>query len=272
MSGILVTGTSGFVGSRLVERLKSQNKEVIEIDEDYFFTENWMRTLRTFLDSKKPEAIFHVGACSDTLEQDSQYMMIRNYQSTKLIMDWAVTNSSALIYSSSAATYGEEGNYPSNIYGWSKYAAEDYVRLSSGVSLRYFNVYGPGENHKGRMSSFFLQAQRKKNNGEDIRLFPKKPLRDFVYIEDVISANLYALENYQQIKSGVFDVGSCQARSFEDGLEILGINYSYTEEEAIPRGYQFFTSADKSKLIPGWKPAYDLDKGLNEYSKTLGLE
>jgi ADP-L-glycero-D-manno-heptose 6-epimerase len=271
MKRILVTGASGFVGSRLVGMLNSEGNEVIELDEDYFFSDNWISTLNDFLTSETPEAIFHVGACSDTLEIDSQYMMIRNYESTKQITNWAIANGAKIIYSSSAATYGEHGSYPSNIYGWSKYAAEDYVRLSTGISLRYFNVYGPGEGHKGRMASFFLQAHLKQNKNEDIQLFPKKPLRDFVYIEDILSANLYALEHYEDLKSGVFDVGSCKPRSFEDGLDILGIKYSHSGEEAIPKGYQFFTSADQNKLMPGWKPSYDLERGLREYSKTLGL-
>jgi ADP-L-glycero-D-manno-heptose 6-epimerase len=199
-------------------------------------------------------------------------MMIRNYESTKILVDWAASNSAGVIYSSSAATYGENGLYPSNLYGWSKYAAEDYVRLNGGVSLRYFNVYGPGENHKGRMASFFLQAIRKKANGEEIQLFPKNPRRDFVYIKDILSANVYAMDHFQELRKGVFDVGSCQPRSFEDGLKILNIEFSYTEESIIPKGYQFYTSGEYHRLMPGWKPKYSLELGLADYINILGYE
>jgi ADP-L-glycero-D-manno-heptose 6-epimerase len=199
-------------------------------------------------------------------------MMIRNYESTKTLVDWAVKKSAGIIYSSSAATYGENGLYPSNLYGWSKYAAEDYVRLNGGVSLRYFNVYGPGENHKGKMASFFLQALTKQASGKEIKLFPKKPKRDFVYIKDVLSANLYAMSKYSELAKGVFDVGSCQPRSFEDGLEILKIEFSYAEESEIPKGYQFYTSGEYHKLMPGWKPKYSLELGLADYTEILGIK
>jgi ADP-L-glycero-D-manno-heptose 6-epimerase len=272
MKRFLVTGSSGFVGSGLFSLLESNRMSVSRIDEEYLLNVNWKEYLLEFLDTQNPEFIFHVGACSDTLEQDSQHMMIRNYESTKTLVDWAVRKSVGVIYSSSAATYGENGFYPSNLYGWSKYAAEDYVRLNGGISLRYFNVYGPGENHKGRMASFFLQAISKKANGEEIKLFPKNPQRDFVYIKDILSANLYAMNNYHELKKGVFDVGSCQPRSFEDGLKILEIGFSYTEESEIPKGYQFYTSAESHKLMPGWKPKYSLELGLADYTKILGNE
>jgi ADP-L-glycero-D-manno-heptose 6-epimerase len=270
MKRILVTGAAGFVGARLVASLESQGKCVSKIDEEYFKTENWKSSLLSYLDKEIPEAIFHVGACSDTLEQDSQLMMLRNYESTKTIVNWATKNGAKIIYSSSAANYGENGSYPSNIYGWSKYAAEDYVRLNQGISLRYFNVYGPGENHKGRMASFFLQAHIKNFNGEEIKLFPKKPVRDFVYINDVLSANLYALDNFGNLKAGVYDVGSCEPRSFEEGLSILNLKFSYTKESDIPKGYQFYTSGNKAKLMPGWNPQYSLERGLKDYGFTPG--
>lgn len=272
MKRILVTGSSGFVGSGLVTLLESIQMPASRIDEEYFLHDNWKDHLLQLLDMHKPEFIFHIGACSDTLEQDSQFMMIRNYESTKLLVDWAARNSAGVIYSSSAATYGENGLYPSNLYGWSKYAAEDYVRLNGGVSLRYFNVYGPGEKHKGRMASFFLQALIKKASGEEIKIFPKKPLRDFVYIKDILSANLYAMNDYHALAKGVFDVGSCQPRSFEDGLRILNIEFSYTEESEIPKGYQFYTSGEVHKLMPGWKPEYSLELGLADYTHIIGNE
>ena len=92
MKKTLVTGAAGFVGARLAASLESQNNCVSKIDEEYFKTDNWESSLLSYLDKEIPEAIFHVGACSDTLEQDSQLMMLRNYESTKTIVNWAVKN------------------------------------------------------------------------------------------------------------------------------------------------------------------------------------
>ncbi len=158
MSKAMVTGSSGFVGRRLIQQLIELNSTVSSVDDEYFLSADWRSELLKILNSENPDVIFHVGACSNTLESDVQYMMTRNYESTKVIMDWCVRNNRKLIYSSSAANYGESGQYPSNLYGWSKYAAEDYVVKSGGLALRYFNVYGPGEQDKGRMASFLFQA------------------------------------------------------------------------------------------------------------------
>ena len=119
------------------------------------------------------DAVFHVGACSDTLETNVDYMMTRNYESTKIIMDWCVKNNKPMIYSSSAANYGTNNLYPSNLYGWSKYVGEGYVISNGGIALRYFNVYGPGEEDKGKMASVAYQMFIKNTKGEKITLFPK---------------------------------------------------------------------------------------------------
>lgn len=267
MNKVLVTGTKGFVGAKLRAAL-GESRQYCELNEEILDQSEWKNALLHFLERERPETIFHVGACSDTLEQNVQYMMVRNYESTKVLVDWSIENNCKMIYSSSAANYGSEGMYPSNLYGWSKYAAEDYVRLNNGVSLRYFNVYGPGEDHKGRMASFFLQAHMNYAQGVPVVLFPKKPLRDFVFIDDVVSANFFAESNYPKLMSGVFDVGSCTARAFEDGLNHLGIPYEYAPEEAIPVGYQFYTKADNSKTMPGWSPLFQLEDGLTAYLNT----
>jgi ADP-L-glycero-D-manno-heptose 6-epimerase len=104
-----------------------------------------------------------------------------------------------MVYSSSAANYGTNNEHPSNLYGWSKYAAEDYVINNGGIGLRYFNVYGPGEQNKGKMASVAFQMNEKRKNNEEIKLFPKSPKRDFVYVKDVISANIYAFKNYEKL-------------------------------------------------------------------------
>jgi len=196
MKKVIVTGSRGFIGKSLSYQLNRDGYLVHSFDDSYFLSENWSEELLKTLNSLNYDAIFHVGACSDTLETNVEYMMTRNYESTKIMMDWCIENNKPMIYSSSAANYGTNGKYPANLYGWSKYVAEGYVISNGGIGLRYFNVYGPGEEDKGKMASVAYQMFVKHNKGEDILLFPKKPKRDFVYVKDVVSANIHALNNY----------------------------------------------------------------------------
>jgi ADP-L-glycero-D-manno-heptose 6-epimerase len=272
MKKILITGTNGFIGSKLKEKLVSVGHELYELNEDYFDLESWFSELYVSLRRIKYDVVFHVGACSDTLEKDVDYMMTRNYESTKIITDYCKENNIPLIYSSSAANYGINNNYPSNLYGWSKYVAEGYVISNGGIGLRYFNVYGPGEENKGKMASVAYQMYKKNLNGEIINIFPKKPLRDFVYVKDVISANIYAWKKYNDLKGCYYEVGSGDARPFEDVLSLLDIQYGYTDENSIPEGYQFYTCSNNNKWMIGWKPEWNLDSGLKDYKKMLDNE
>jgi ADP-L-glycero-D-manno-heptose 6-epimerase len=269
MNPVLVTGSSGFIGRQLVRSVARLGLDVGEIDEGYFSAPDWKAALVSELDRLNPKTVFHVGACSDTLEQDVQFMMIRNYESTKVIADWCVLMNRELIYSSSAANYGEDGKYPSNLYGWSKYTAEDYVVKSGGVALRYFNVYGPGEELKGNMASFLHQSYLKHKRNEQVFIFPGNPLRDFIYIEDVVSANIHALKNYLLLRGKCFEVSTGVANSFEDMLNIFGIKYEYTTEELIPKGYQFFTCGDPNKWMKNWNPKFSLLMGAMDYKAYL---
>lgn len=264
---IIITGTKGFIGSNLKKELES-NYEIIEINEDIFQNVRWKDEVSKhfWLDIV---VVFHVGACSDTLETNVNYMMLLNYEFTKHITDLCKTKNIPLIYSSSAANYGTNDEYPSNLYGWSKYVAEDYVINNDGIGLRYFNVYGPGEEHKGRMSSVAYQMFIKNKNDEEIKLFPKKPKRDFVYVKDIISANIYAYENYKNLKSKYYEVGSGVARTFEDKLNIMGYNYSYHDDSIIPNGYQFYTCSDRKKWMNGWEPKWMLEEGIKDYLKYM---
>lgn len=268
---VLVTGSKGFIGSNLVKELSKQNYLVEELDEEYFQFENWEEVLLEILELKKPEAVFHVGACSNTLESRVNYMMTRNYESTKIITKWCSTNQVPLIYSSSAANYGTNNKYPSNLYGWSKYVAEDYVILSGGIALRYFNVYGPGEENKKEMASVAYQMIKKNQRGENVKLFPMKPKRDFVYVKDIISANIYAFEKFETCKGKYYEVGNGIAETFESVLDNLGIPYEYHSEDKIPVGYQFYTCSDSKKWLPGWNSEWNLEKGLRDYLSTIGL-
>lgn len=269
MSQVLVTGSSGFIGRKLLEMLSSMSLSAEGLDDEYFETEDWSLTLRSNLEKVNPETIFHVGACSNTLESDVQYMMTRNYESTKIIVDWCLENGRKLIYSSSAANYGENGRYPSNLYGWSKYVAEDYVIKNDGIALRYFNVYGPGEQDKGKMASFLCQAFAMQKKGEDVGLFPGQPMRDFVYINDIVSANIHALVNFTGLKGRYYEVSTGVASTFEQMLEILDVGYFYLEPNLIPHGYQFYTRGTSRKWMPNWVPTYSLEKGVLEYRDYL---
>lgn len=265
---IVITGTKGFIGKHLLNDLKDNN-DILEINENIFDSDDWLRDLYNNLNSFGPDVIFHVGACSDTMEYDVNYMMMVNYLFTQKLSDWCELYNCKLIYSSSAANYGVNGRQPSNLYGWSKFVSEQYIIKNGGIALRYFNVYGPQENHKGKMASVATQMMKNHSEGKKVKLFPHKPKRDFVYVKDVVYANIFALENYQQLKSKWYDVGYGESRTFEDVLDILKIPYTYTSEDKIPKGYQFFTKSNMENWMNGWLPKYNLEKGLSDYVETI---
>jgi ADP-L-glycero-D-manno-heptose 6-epimerase len=266
---VVITGTKGFIGKNLLNELIGKH-DILEINEDIFDQPNfWVSELHNRINSFGPEVIFHVGACSDTLETDVNYMMTRNYEFTRVLSDWAKSMNTKMIYSSSAANYGTNRLYPSNLYGWSKYVAEQYVIKNDGIALRYFNVYGPNEAHKGKMASVAYQMLEKQKEGLEIKLFPNKPQRDFVYVKDVVNANLCAMNNYEENKGNWYEVGSGYARTFEDVLDILKIEYTYHNEKDIPKGYQFHTKSSSVKWMLGWEPQYNLENGLSDYLKLL---
>lgn len=269
MKKALVSGSSGFIGQNLCQALGKSGFETIKLEESYFDDKNWISALLTNLNFSNPDVVFHVGACSNTLERNVQFMMERNYESTKIIADWCGEKKRNLIFSSSAANYGINGKYPSNLYGWSKYVAEDYVCKSGGIALRYFNVYGPGEENKGAMSSFLYQAYVNRNHGEKVLLFPGGPTRDFIYIKDVVGANLYAMENFLDLAGAYYDVATGCSRLFEDVLNLAGIEFAYSDESKIPAGYQFYTCGDTKKWMSGWKPDYSLEEGVADYLTYL---
>jgi ADP-L-glycero-D-manno-heptose 6-epimerase len=195
--------------------------------------------------------------------------MVQNFLTTDIVSEWAWANGAKLIYSSSAASYGTNGDHPSNLYGWSKYTAERAVLARGGIGLRYFNVYGPGEQNKARMASFAFQACMKFAEGEDVRLFPGEPKRDFVHVSDVVTANLFAAERYDEFSGQRFDVGTGVASSFESVLTTLGIPWGYYEETDIPKGYQSFTRAKPENFMPGWGPRVFIEDGMSRYRSQL---
>mgnify|MGYP003110210575 FL=1 len=259
---VLLTGSKGFIGSNLLKKFKKIGWYVWTIDVD---EANNKAPEYGVLDSivKQCDGIFHVGAISDTTLHDCNKMLYYNYTLSKDIFDLARKYDKKVVYSSSAATYGLGDNLPTNIYGWSKKLAEEYglKACKKFVALRYFNVYGPGEGHKGKMASVAYQAYQKGS----FTLFPKKPLRDFVYIDDVVNANLAAFK----LDRGVFDVGYGEASSFEDLVSGMGIKFDYTTKDKIPSWYQYYTCANKNMRIPGWVPKFNIIEGTNNYKNNL---
>ena len=252
----LITGHKGFIGSNLLKQLSGN---VIKIEKDFLDNDNWKYLLRSYI--KSVDIIFHVGAISDTTLQDSTEMLRYNYVFSKELFDLAQKYKKKVIYSSSAACYGDGDGIPNNIYGWSKLLAEDYgmAVCDNFISLRYFNVYGPGENKKGKMASVVFQSYTEGN----FKLFPKNPKRDFVYVDDVVSANIHAIDS----PKGIYEVGSGEARTFEDVLDNLEILFTYRNEVDIPDGYQYYTESDSERWVPGWKPKYNIETGIEEYKK-----
>ncbi|MBU3599446.1 ADP-glyceromanno-heptose 6-epimerase [Polynucleobacter sp. 30F-ANTBAC] len=249
----IVTGAAGFIGANIVQALNLRGiKNVIAVDElkpadkyrnladleisDYLDKSEF---IEAFAKGKfgKVEAIFHEGACSDTMETDGQYMMANNYRYSLDLLDICTDQRIPFLYASSAATYGgsdvfkenREFEKPLNVYGYSKFLFDQVVRQrladeqtsAQVVGFRYFNVYGPRESHKGRMASVayhhyhqFLEAGAVKLFGEYGGYAEGEQKRDFVSVEDVVKVNLFFQENPE--KSGIFNLGTGRAQPFND--------------------------------------------------------
>lgn len=264
----LVTGYKGFIGKRLYSKLQSNSKESpIGIDESDPVL------LKKIIDSgqleeliKKSSGVYHIGANSSTQESNAS-IFYTNYEFTKAIVDIAKKYDVRVVFASSASIYGVDGdNIPKNLYAWSKKICEDYglSNYSNFVALRYFNVYGPGEENKGNMASVGYQAYK---NNKFFKLFPTRPTRDFVYIDDVVDATIYSMDN--NIKSGWYDVGSGKSYFFEDFLDAMECEFEYRDNFELPVGYQTYTRAKLENMPTGWVPKFDLLTGCHEYIKYL---
>ncbi len=240
--------------------------------------------LKNLKENYKFDYIFHEAAISDTTVAEQDLMIKTNVNAFKDLLDIAIEHNADMIYASSAATYGDSDTFkvgyenPNNVYGFSKVmmdnVAKEYIKESSPiyiVGLRYFNVYGPREFFKNKTASTVVQFGHQLLKGEKIKLFERsdKILRDFIYIEDVIQANIKAMKPK---KSGIYNVGTGKARSFQDIADIvskeLGIQreYEYIKNPYVGQ-YQFFTQADISdtKEFLDYKPRYELEDGIKEY-------
>lgn len=232
----------------------------------------------------KFDYIFHQAAISDTTAHEQDLMIKTNVNAYKELLELAIDHNANMIYASSAATYGNAESpqrvgreAPNNVYGFSKLAmdniSKEYMSKSeiSIVGLRYFNVYGPREYFKNSTASMILQFGHQILSGKNPRLFEgsDKIYRDFIYVEDVIQANVKAMNAK---KSGIYNVGTGKARSFQDIVDILQKELGTSLEcEYIPNpfknSYQFHTEADISttKIDLGYSPDYTLEEGIRAY-------
>lgn len=293
---ILATGGSGFIGSNLLKRLAADKHDTVCLDD--FSSASWTNLVSypgdcltcdlagdvSRLQALEPfEVIFHQASITDTTVMDQRKMMHNNVEGFRNLLDLAARWGSRVVWASSAATYGRgpapmkesQPPEPLNVYGYSKLAmerlAEQYAaRLKQPiVGLRYFNVYGPGENHKGRFASMIGQLARQMRAGKRPRIFyDGQQKRDFVYIEDVISANLAAMAAKT---SGVFNVGSGAAGTFNEVVEQLNrVLRTDLQPDYFENPYSFFqtwTEADltQSRRVLKYDPKYDLPRGIEAY-------
>jgi ADP-L-glycero-D-manno-heptose 6-epimerase len=291
---LIVTGGAGFIGSALIAALNKRGITDILVVDELGTDERWKNLhnlsfadyvekgdfLEMALEKKIPspiEAVFHMGACTDTTETNASYLIKNNYEYTKLLAQWATDAGVRFIYASSAATYGDgsagfsdneehiENLTPLNMYAYSKQLFDRWARrtglLGKIAGLKYFNVFGPNEYHKGKMRSFVLKAFEQINTRGKVRLFKShkseyadgEQMRDFLYIKDAVDMTLFFLDNPHL--TGLFNIGAGKARTWNDLVKIVcgamgklpKIEY-IDMPDSIRNQYQYLTEADISKL------------------------
>jgi ADP-L-glycero-D-manno-heptose 6-epimerase len=328
---ILVTGAAGFIGANLVHALSARQPfSVFAVDNmsrpekfhnivdaeiaDYADKEDFLVRLKAGEFDNKFSAVLHQGACSNTMEMDGRYMMKNNYDYTVALFEFCQRQGIPFIYASSAAVYGAGTTFreerplerPLNVYGYSKFLFDQYLRRywqakgkdsgSQVVGLRYFNVYGPLEGHKGTMASVpFHQFNQFQKDGK-VKLFGANDgydagaqMRDFIYVEDVVKVNLFFLDHPEQ--RGIFNLGTGRAQPFND-LAVATVNALANEgnaplslQQILDKGlleylpfpdklkgkYQSFTQADISALrAAGYdEPFTDVATGVARYMDWL---
>ncbi len=297
----LVTGGAGFVGSNIAKTLEAEGHEVTVLDD--FSKNGHFKNLIGFkgdvitcdLFTNVPhdiyfDAIFHEAAITDTTVMDQKAMMEQNVEAFKNLLEFAAENEiKKVIYASSAATYGNgpvpnvetQPTHPENVYGFSKVIMDNVARQFSEdnndmkiIGLRYFNVYGPGEYHKGKMASMVYQLYNQMKEGKRPRVFKYgEQQRDFVYVKDIVKINMCALKNGKE--TGVFNAATGVPRDYNAIIACLNKELGTNlEPEYIDNPYPFFqlkTQADitKSKEKLGYEPDYTLEKGIADYVAIL---
>jgi len=306
---IIVTGGAGMIGSNIVHELNARGiDDILVVDNlsnghkflnlqgariaDYLDKEDFIGRIRGGAHFDGVRAVFHQGACSSTTEWNGKYMMDNNYEYSKVLLHWCLERQVPFIYASSAATYGATETFreepecegPLNVYGYSKWQFDQYVRRhqprfgSQVVGLRYFNVYGPREQHKGSMASVAFHLHQQLLAGENPKLFggyegfaAGEQKRDFVYVADVVKVNLWFLDHPEQ--GGIFNVGSGRCQPFNDVANAVIAWHGKGQIEYLPfpehlkGAYQSFTEADIGKLrgVGYSDPFLSVEQGVADY-------
>ena len=311
---IVVTGSNGFIGSNLIKGLNEIGyKDIIAVDDqddpelkeniahcdiqDFLNINEFINLIRNNeIDGTKIRAIFHQGACSNTMEWDADFLYKNNLLYSKELLNFSKKTRTPLIYASSASVYGAgkifeesvENEDPINLYAYSKFKFDQLVRQelikseTQIVGLRYFNVYGPQEQHKGTMASVAFHLHNQLKDNEEIKLFEGsdgyddgEQRRDFIYVEDVVKVNLWFLEN--QKVSGIFNVGTGKSQTFNEVAHSVinwnkrgKINYIPFPEK-LKGAYQSYTQANISKLRKvGYKDEFlNVQEGVKKYLDRL---
>ena len=311
---IIVTGGAGFIGSNLVLGLNAIGRDDIMVVDDLTdgtkfrnlvdgrIMDYWDigqlpdALLKKETSREKIDVIFHQGACSTTTEWNGRYMMQNNYEYSKQLLHYCLENSIPFIYASSGSVYGvnekfaeiEENESPVNVYGYSKYLFDNYVRRfakitdSQVVGLRYFNVYGPREEHKQSMASVIYHFNRQILTSGCVKLFGSsggydagEQRRDFIHVDDVVAVNLWFFQ--QKGPSGIYNTGTGKSRSFNEVANAVIRWHGKGEIEYIDfpgnleNSYQSFTEADTSSLRgAGYQQGFkSLEDGINQYLDWL---
>lgn len=324
---IIVTGGAGFIGSNIVHAFNGRGEnDILIVDHigkgekfknliglkfyDIWSKEKFSEAIAD-LDDVDPElqamiedveCVFHMGACSDTMELDGDYMLRNNYEYSKAVCDFCDMFGLPMIYASSASTYGlgargfreePECEHALNHYAFSKLLFDRKVRDEISYSdnvlygMRFFNVYGPQEHHKGRMASIFYQMYNQLKRDGVIRLFKGidgaedgEQRRDFIYVGDVVKVCLWFFDQSNEeeaVESGVYNCGTGHAHSYNEAARamIKAVGHGSIEYVDFPnelRGkYQNFTQADTTKLIDaGYDGGFtELDEAVAEYVELL---
>lgn len=311
----IVTGGAGFIGRNLVAALNARGYEDILIVDRLGSDQKWKNLLglsfvdlvdlgefRDFIaDSTidELETVFHLGACSSTTERDADYLLDNNYRYSQEVCQWCLSSDVRFVYASSAATYGDGSlGYsddeariplcrPLNMYGYSKQLFDHWAAreglFDRIVGLKYFNVFGPYEDHKGEMRSMVHKAYGQIASTGRVRLFKShrpgygdgEQLRDFVYVKDAVDATLF-FDDHSQV-SGLFNCGTGRARSWNDLMNALFAAMGRSPEieyidmpESLRNQYQYFTQADGAKLrSAGYdRPFTPLEEAVRDYVTT----
>lgn len=307
-----MTGAAGFIGSNIVAALNARGEtNILAVDElsdgvkfrnladlqiaDYMDRDEFLDAILAGKEFGEVKAILHQGACSTTTEWDGRYMMRNNYSYSKHLLHWCLERRVSYIYASSASVYGYgpvfteglENEMPINVYAYSKFQFDQYVRRlgpqnSQIVGLRYFNVYGPREQHKGSMASVAYHFDQQIRESGECRLFAGsdgyedgEQRRDFIYVGDAAAVNLWFMDN--AAKSGIFNLGTGRSQSFNDVANAVVAWHGKGSLKYVPfpehlkGSYQSFTEADMSALrAAGYDaPFKSVEEGVKDYLDIL---